>query len=74
MKKSLLLALLISISQFLLADNPKENWIFRTNGRIYSTPAISGNIVLFGSGDSCFYGVSRPMARYILMLQSMAVQ
>lgn len=59
MKKSLLLALLISISQLMLAGNLKENWIFRTNGRIYSTPAISGNIVLFGSGDSCFYAVNK---------------
>jgi outer membrane protein assembly factor BamB len=59
MKKSLLLALLISISQFLLADNPEENWIFRTNGRIYSSPVISGNLVLFGSGDSCFYAVNK---------------
>jgi outer membrane protein assembly factor BamB len=59
MKKSLLLALLISISQFLLAGNPKENWIFKTNGRVYSSPVISGNIVLFGSGDSCFYAINK---------------
>lgn len=39
--------------------NDLTNWIFSTKGRIYSTPAIVDDFVLFGSGDSCFYALSR---------------
>ncbi|MBS4061998.1 MAG: PQQ-like beta-propeller repeat protein [Bacteroidetes bacterium] len=36
------------------------NWKFQTRGRIYATPAISGDVVLAGSGDSTFYAIDKP--------------
>lgn len=35
------------------------NWKFQTKGRIYATPAISGNMILIGSGDSTFYAIDK---------------
>jgi eukaryotic-like serine/threonine-protein kinase len=59
MKTLCFIALFISIGQYLLAGNLKENWVFKTNGRVYSTPAVSLDAVLFGSADSNFYSVDK---------------
>jgi len=32
-------------------------WKFKTNGKIFSTPAIAGGIAYFGSGDHYFYAL-----------------
>lgn len=34
-------------------------WKFRTAGVVYATPALSPEHLLVGSGDSCFYALSR---------------
>ncbi len=59
MRKIVFLALLMIITTFVYSQGLKEKWIFKTNGRVYSSPSISGNAVLFGSGDSCFYSVDK---------------
>ncbi|MHC1777233.1 MAG: PQQ-binding-like beta-propeller repeat protein [Lentimicrobium sp.] len=59
MKKSVSLTLLMIISMIVYSQGLKEKWIFKTNGRVYSSPAISANAVLFRSGDSCFYSVDK---------------
>lgn len=59
MKRIISLTLLMIVSIMVFAQGMKEKWIFKTNGRVYSTPVVSGNAVLFGSGDSCFYSVDK---------------
>lgn len=59
MKKSLLLVLLIFNQIILSATEPNYLWVFKTNGRIYASPAISGNLLLCGSGDSSFYAIDK---------------
>lgn len=58
-KKTLLIALLFTIRLASLASNGESLWVFETNGRIYSSPVISGEMVFFGSGDSTFYAVNK---------------
>lgn len=59
MKKITSFTLLMIFSSIVYSQGLKEKWIFKTNGRVYSTPAVSGNVVLMGSGDSCFYSVDK---------------
>jgi outer membrane protein assembly factor BamB/predicted MPP superfamily phosphohydrolase len=35
--------------------NGKQKWKFKTNGKIYSTPVVSGEFVVTGSSDSYIY-------------------
>lgn len=35
-----------------------QKWKFKTNGRVFSTPAIVNNVVYIGSEDSCVYALS----------------
>lgn len=37
----------------------QKKWSFQTNGRIYSSPVVAGNLILFGSADSTFYAVNK---------------
>ena len=41
------------------SDSIKLKWKFKTGGYVFSSPAVSGNIVFFGSNDSCFYAVDK---------------
>jgi outer membrane protein assembly factor BamB len=59
MKKFFTPALISCLPLLLLASELNESWVFKTNGRIYSSPVIAGNLVLFGSGDSCFYALNK---------------
>ncbi len=59
MKLMFFITLFISMGQNLLSGNLSESWIFKTNGRVYCTPAVSFDAVLFGSADSCFYSVNK---------------
>src|SRR5690606_7117187 len=36
----------------------KREWVFKTNGKIYSTPAVSSGIVVVGSSDNYIYAVN----------------
>src|ERR1700750_590506 len=38
-------------------DNPGIKWKFKTNGRVYTSAAIDGNHIYFGSTDSTLYCV-----------------
>jgi outer membrane protein assembly factor BamB/predicted phosphodiesterase len=38
-------------------ENGKKEWAFRTHGKIYSTPAVSGDYVVVASTDRFIYGV-----------------
>ncbi|MEX0608835.1 MAG: PQQ-binding-like beta-propeller repeat protein [Balneolaceae bacterium] len=52
------LILFIAISnQFLFAQNVL--WEFQTDGRVYSSPIVDGELVYFGSGDHKFYAVHK---------------
>ncbi len=44
---------------FFINANEKALWLFKTNGRIYSTPLVTENFVYFGSGDSIFYALDK---------------
>ena len=35
------------------------NWTFQTGGRIYSSPVLANELLLFGSGDSVFYALNK---------------
>jgi len=59
MNKLLIFLILASIVIDAAATNSSLNWKFQTGGRIYSSPVIDGDLVFFGSGDSCFYAVNR---------------
>jgi outer membrane protein assembly factor BamB/predicted phosphohydrolase len=39
------------------AASGEKRWAYRTGGKIYSTPAVSGNIVVVGSTDRYIYGI-----------------
>ncbi len=43
----------------------KAQWIFKTNGRIYSSPVVSEGMLFFGSGDSTFYAVNKSNGKQI---------
>jgi outer membrane protein assembly factor BamB len=37
----------------------QQEWVFKTNGRIYSSPALVSGLIMFGSNDSCFYALDQ---------------
>ncbi|MGB9625374.1 MAG: PQQ-binding-like beta-propeller repeat protein [Phycisphaerae bacterium] len=41
----------------------RKRWTFETGGEILATPAVAGDIILFGSGDGQVYGLSAPSGR-----------
>ncbi len=61
--KNIALLALSSILSFvcLSAQNtkPEVNWVFESDGRIYSTPVLDGGSIYFGSGDNHIYSVSK---------------
>lgn len=59
MKKRILVLILSIFSLYCIAADERLNWKFETGGRIYSSPVIDGDLVYFGSGDSCFYAVNK---------------
>ena len=58
-KHTILIALFLVIPYVTFSQNQHEAWTFQTNGRIYSSAAIKGNLVYFGSGDSTLYAVNK---------------
>jgi outer membrane protein assembly factor BamB len=36
----------------------KRKWEFQTGGEILATPAVAGDLIVFGSGDARIYGIS----------------
>ncbi len=64
-KKALLIAILFVIPTIIFSANKKTLWSFKTNGRIYSSPIISGEMVFFGSADSTFYAVNKNNGKLI---------
>jgi len=59
MKSTLLTGLLLLYSIAVFPVTNPNQWVFQTNGRIYSSPVITGETILFGSGDSTFYAVNK---------------
>jgi len=51
--------LLITLGQNMLIAQNDVLWKFQTNGRIYSSPLIEGNMIFFGSGDQNFYAIDK---------------
>lgn len=41
------------------------DWVFRTQGRVYSTPVIDGSVIYFGSGDHNFYALEKKSGQEI---------
>ncbi len=66
-----ILAIILSVStqSLVLSSNPgntnpvesdeRTNWNFETNGRIYSSPVVDGDLVLVGSGDAHIYAIDK---------------
>lgn len=44
-------------SVFAASDDESLLWKFKTDGRIYSSPAIDGDLIYFGSGDNYLYAL-----------------
>jgi eukaryotic-like serine/threonine-protein kinase len=65
MKKQILLSAIIIAFTSYSSLSQVINWKFQTQGRVYATPAVSGDIVLIGSGDSTFYAVSKKTGKQI---------
>lgn len=59
MRKIFSLTSAIIALSFYCSFGQTPNWKFQTQGRIYSSPVISGDVVLFGSGDSTFYALHK---------------
>ncbi len=59
MKTTLLLSLLLLFCTVVFSASNQEQWIFKTNGNIYSSPVFFGETIFFGSGDSIFYAVNK---------------
>ncbi len=63
MNKHIILSSLIMAFTSYCSFGQDLNWKFQTKGRVYSTPAISGNTILIGSGDSTFYAIDKPTGK-----------
>jgi outer membrane protein assembly factor BamB/predicted MPP superfamily phosphohydrolase len=48
----------------------KRKWVFQTGGKVYSTPAISNNIVVVGSSDNFIYAVNSKTGKEIWKVQA----
>lgn len=70
MKKIILFTLLITLSVLSAAGQTAQKWHFTTGGRIYSSPLIAGDLILFGSGDSCFYALDKTDGKEIWRFKS----
>ena len=44
---------------FASADDERLAWKFKSDGRIYSSPLIQGDLIYFGSGDHHFYALNK---------------
>jgi outer membrane protein assembly factor BamB len=53
-----LFCLCISIA-FANSDDENLLWKFKTDGRVYSSPLIAGDMIYFGSGDHHFYALNK---------------
>lgn len=42
-----------------VADQPNLKWRFKTNGEIFASPIVSGELLLTGSCDSSFYALNK---------------
>lgn len=38
--------------------NGQQLWVYKTNGKVFSTPAIQDNVVVVGSSDNSIYGLN----------------
>ena len=59
MTKIFITLLLITLGQNMVTAQNDVLWKFQTNGRIYSSPLIEGNMIFFGSGDKNFYAIDK---------------
>lgn len=61
MKRWILILLLLTAAPYgqLFAQESEAVWRFQTGGRVYSSPAIAGERVVVGSGDSCLYAFDK---------------
>lgn len=57
-KGALLLGIILNLGQ-LFAQESEVVWRVQTGGRVYSSPAICGDKVFAGSGDSCLYAFDK---------------
>jgi len=55
----LIIFVLFIVTRPSIKANEKALWLYKTDGRIYSTPLITEGTVYFGSGDSSFYALDR---------------
>jgi eukaryotic-like serine/threonine-protein kinase len=63
MKKNIILTITILALFTYYSFSQNINWKFQTQGRIYSSPAVTDNKVLIGSGDSTFYAINKPSGK-----------
>ncbi len=45
------------------SDTIKLKWKFKSGGYVFSSPAVSGDLVYFGSNDSSFYALDKPTGK-----------
>lgn len=60
-----LLLIFCCLSCFSCHSKPKVLWQFATEGYIYSSPSISKNLVIIGSGDSYLYALDHSTGKLI---------
>lgn len=65
MKKSFFTFIIAIFVANVLSAQSNLLWKYKTNDRIYSTPAITSKYIFFGSGDSTFYALDKTSGNII---------